>query len=82
MKLSIFSLRKILFQGDARSINAKTASGEITVLDHHRPFISVLEKGVVKIVDNMNKECYIQVRSGFLEVNPENQARLLVDEQQ
>lgn len=80
MKLAVFSLRKILFQGDALSINAKTASGEITILDHHKPLISVLTKGVLKIVDNGHKEHYIPVGSGFVEVNSANQTRLLVDE--
>ena len=80
MKLSIYSLKKILFQGTAESVNLKTASGEITVLDHHRPLVSVLAAGTVKIIDNEKKEHYIPVISGFLEVNSENQTRLIVDE--
>ncbi|OGY96830.1 MAG: hypothetical protein A2122_00090 [Candidatus Liptonbacteria bacterium GWB1_49_6] len=80
MKLSIYSLKKILFQGTAESVNLKTASGEITVLDHHRPLVSVLAAGTVKIIDNEKKEHYIPVSSGFLEVNSENQTRLIVDE--
>jgi len=80
MKLSIYSLKKILFQGNAESVNLKTASGEITVLDHHRPLVSVLAAGTVKIIDNEKKEHYIPVSSGFLEVNSENQTRLIVDE--
>ncbi len=79
MKLSIYSLKKILFQGEAESINCKTASGEITVLEHHRPLISVLKEGVIKIIDKDKKEHYIPVNSGFLEVKSSN-ARLLVDE--
>ena len=80
MKLAIYSLKKILYQGDAESINCKTASGEITVLNHHRPLISTLEAGTIKILDKSGKEHYIPVSSGFLEVRTDNQTRLIVEE--
>ncbi|MEK7212363.1 MAG: F0F1 ATP synthase subunit epsilon [Patescibacteria group bacterium] len=80
MHLSVYSLKKVLFEGEAESVNMKTASGEITVLDHHRPLISALAPGTIKIVDKTSKEHYIPVSSGFAEVNSANQARLMVDE--
>jgi F-type H+-transporting ATPase subunit epsilon len=79
MKLSIYSLKRILFQGEVESVNCKTASGEITVLEHHRPLISVLKEGVIKIIDKDKKERYIPVSSGFLEVKSNN-VRMLADE--
>jgi len=78
MKLGIYSLKKILYQGEALSINCKTAAGEITVLDHHRPLVAVLTAGTIKIIDREQKEHYIPVSSGFIEINP-NQARLIVE---
>ena len=80
MKLSIYSLKKILYQGDAESVNCKTAVGEITILNHHHPLISMLTAGTIKIIDNEKKEYYIPVSSGFVEVNSANQTKLLVDE--
>ena len=80
MKLSIYSLKKILYQGDAESVNCKTAVGEITILNNHRPLISMLTTGTIKIIDNEKKEHYIPVSSGFVEVNSANQTKLLVDE--
>lgn len=80
MRLSIYSLKQILFKGDARSVNCRTQSGEITILDHHRPLISMLVKGAVKIVDAEKKEHYLETRSGFLEVSAQNRVRLLIDE--
>lgn len=80
MKLAIYSLKKILYQGEAESVNCKTALGEITVLDHHRPLVTMLTSGTVKIIDSDKKDHYIPVSSGFLEVNSENHARLIVDE--
>lgn len=80
MKLSVYSLKKILFQGSASLLNCKTAVGEITVLDHHHPLIGVLTKGVVKIIDAEKKEHFLNIKSGFIEVKNGNEVRCLVDE--
>ena len=80
MKLDIYSLKQVLYHGDAAAVNCKTTSGEITVLDHHRPLISVLPAGVLKVTDTNQKEQYIQITSGFLEVRDSNDMRLLVEE--
>ena len=79
MKLSVYSLKKILFDGEARSVNCKTAVGEITILDHHKPLISAIIPCVIKIVDKDIKEHYIPVSSGFLQTH-HNHARCIVDE--
>lgn len=79
MKLSIYSLKKILFSGQASLLNCKTAMGEITILDNHEAFIGLLKPGVAKIVDAENKEHYIEVQSGFVEVKEGNEVRCLVD---
>jgi len=73
-------LQKVLYQGEAASVNCATKLGEITVLDHHRPLISILAKGIMKIVDKNQKEHYIPVSSGFLEVRSGNEARFLIEE--
>lgn len=80
MKLGIYSLQKVLFQGDAKSVNCPTTTGEITILDHHRPLISILKKGILKIVARDGAEHYIQIDSGFLEVRSGSEARFLVEE--
>lgn len=81
MKLNICSLKNILYHGDATAVNCKTTSGEITVLDHHRPLISVLSKGVIKVTDTVKKDHYFEISSGFLEVRTSHDMRLLVEEQ-
>ena len=40
------------FDGDVSSINLRTTSGEITVLDNHRPLITELTKGAAVIIKN------------------------------
>jgi len=76
MKLSVYSLKQILFQGDAELLNCKTVMGEITVLDNHETLITVLSAGVVKVV-SARKEHFFEINSGFLEVKPNNEVRVL-----
>jgi F0F1-type ATP synthase epsilon subunit len=80
MKLSLYSLKKILFQGDAESLNCQTVMGEITILDNHETLITVLASGVVKVIDNQKKEHFFPIKSGFLEVKASNEVRCIVEE--
>jgi ATP synthase F1 epsilon subunit len=80
MKLSVYSLKKILFQGEAESLNVKTVMGEITVLDNHENLITVLSSGVIKIIDSNKKENFFPVKSGFLEVKPGNEVRCIIEQ--
>ena len=80
MRLGVYSLEKVLYQGEAREINVKTASGEITILDHHRPLITMLQAGPLKIVDQAGQEHFFDLHSGFAEVSSQNQVQLIVDE--
>lgn len=80
MRLTIASLKGIQFEGQAASLNVKTASGEITVLDHHRPLITVLKPGPVVIRDRSEAGVKrLEIRGGFLEVRPESEIYLLAD---
>ena len=83
MKLSIYSLKKVLFDGEAELLNCKTIMGEITILDNHETLISVLTKGTMKVVGksfdtDRGKENFFEVESGFLEVKKGNEVRCLV----
>ncbi len=80
MYVSIYSLKKVLFEDEATAINCQTEAGEITVLDHHAPLVTVLKKGVIKILNANKKEQFINASSGFLEVNSKNQAKLIIDQ--
>lgn len=79
MKVSLYSLKKILFQGEAELLNCKTLSGEITVLNNHTALITVLVSGVMKIVDQQ-KAHFFPIKSGFLEVRAGNEVRCIVEE--
>ncbi len=79
MKLSVYSLKKVLFSGEANLLNCKTMVGEITVLDHHETYIGVLKPGVAKVVDANKQEHFFEINSGFLEVRANNEVRCLVN---
>ncbi len=79
MKLGVYSLKKILYQGEAKSITCRTLAGEITILDYHRPLVSVLAPGTITVVDSGKKEHFIPVNSGFVEVQQDNESRFIVD---
>jgi F0F1-type ATP synthase epsilon subunit len=79
VKLSVYSLKKVLFQGSASLLNCKTAVGEITVLDNHQPLIGILTEGTIKIVVD-GKEHFFPVKSGLIEVKHGNETRCLVDD--
>jgi len=80
MRVFIYSLEKILYEGEAKSLTAKTSLGEITVLDNHRPLITDILKSVLKVIDLNNKEHYFETFSGFLEVNNSNEVKALIFE--
>jgi len=78
MQLQVISLKGVQYEGDIKSVNVKTTSGEITVLDHHLPLITVLTKGQLVVEDTNGKEIVIHTESGFLEVKEGNQAVALI----
>jgi F-type H+-transporting ATPase subunit epsilon len=80
MQLGVYSLEKVLFKGEAAEVNCVTAGGEITILDHHAPLISILAKGTMKVIDAEKKAHYFPVSGGFLEVGEGNRTKILVEE--
>ena len=79
MKLSVYSLKKVLFKGEAAQITCKTEVGEITILNNHQPIIGLLAKGTMRIIDGEAREHFLPVVSGFLEVKPSNETRLIIE---
>lgn len=79
MKLNIISLKGIEFDGDISSLNLKTTSGEITVLDHHRPLITQLARGRAVVIKEGGEILNFGVDSGFLEVGDKNEATILIN---
>ena len=79
MKLHVYSLEKPTFEKDIVSVNLKTAAGELTILDNHRPLIVPLAKGSVRITDFESKETRFEAEGGLLEVRPGSEVTILID---
>ncbi|MFA6354631.1 MAG: F0F1 ATP synthase subunit epsilon [Candidatus Paceibacterota bacterium] len=79
MRLKVTSLQKIEYEGEIRSFNVKTEIGEITILDNHRPLITILKPCLAVITDSNNNKKEIEITSGFLEMNQKNELNVLVD---
>lgn len=78
MKLNIISLKGLEYEGEAVSVNLKTTSGEITVLDNHRPLITALTAGQASIMKNNGEKLIFDVRSGFFEIGEGNRASIML----
>ena len=78
MRLNIISLKGLEFEGEVISVNLKTTSGEITVLDNHQPLLTQLTVGQAVVVKEDGEKINFKINSGFLEVGEGNQASLLL----
>jgi len=79
MLLNIYSLKKPALVQEIRSINFKTTTGELTILDHHIPLITLITKGSIKMLDAHDKVTTIDTDGGILEVRPENRVNILLN---
>ena len=77
MKLNIISLKGLEFDGEVSSLNLKTTSGEITILDNHRLLITQLSKGEAVVIKENGNKLKFNIESGFLEVAAGNKATIL-----
>jgi F-type H+-transporting ATPase subunit epsilon len=79
MYLKVVSLKGIEFEGQIKSLNIPTQNGEITVLDNHRPIISVLKPGMAIITETNNEKKEVEINGGFLEVDDNNHLNVLIN---
>jgi F0F1-type ATP synthase epsilon subunit len=56
MKVRIVSLSGTEYKQEAKGAILKTIDGEITVLDHHMPIISVLKPGDIKVIETSGEK--------------------------
>ena len=69
---------KIVYENDVLQVSIPTSTGEITILPHHSPLVSIVQAGELKIVDG-NGEQILAVAGGFLEVKANNEIIILAD---
>jgi F-type H+-transporting ATPase subunit epsilon len=68
MQLTISTIDKVLFSGEAESVIVPGSSGMMTVLSHHTPLVSTLRKGTIVVKTKEEKPTEFDIESGFLEI--------------
>ncbi len=78
MRCTVRSASRVVFDGEAERIVARSPHGEFAVLDGHAPLLAVLVPGVVRLQSG-DREVVIVCRGGTVNVAPD-QAALLVED--
>ncbi|TMC54890.1 MAG: F0F1 ATP synthase subunit epsilon [Chloroflexi bacterium] len=68
--LRVVSVERSLFEGDVDFIVATGIDGELGILPHHAPLMTILKPGSLKITQG-GQEQLLFVGGGFLEVLPD-----------
>lgn len=77
MKLSIYSIKQTLLETETERVTLPTPQGEITVLDHHLPLITLVNKGNVSYYTSQNRWQKIAFAGGIAEIRPGSELVLL-----
>lgn len=78
MNFKIVTPDGVVYEDAVEAVSLPTTSGEITVLAHHIPLISVIKAGEIRIVKD-SRELGIAVSSGVLEVRDHNEVIVIAD---
>ena len=69
-QLTITSVAAPLFTGQVRSATLPGASGELTVLAGHEPFVTTLKQGIISVEDEGGAALTFEIaNNGVLEVS-------------
>lgn len=77
MKLSIYSIKQTVLETEAEKVTLPTVHGQITVLDHHLPLITLVNKGNVAYYTSQNQWQEIAFSGGIAEIRPGSELVLL-----
>ena len=78
LHVSIHSIEKTLFEGDADSVTLPGVDGELGILPLHLPLISSLKRGTINIHQG-REVLFIEIKGGFAEVRPGSQVVVLAN---
>ena len=67
MKLEIVTGERLVYSGDVEVLVAPGIEGELGILPHHAPLLTMLQPGEIRIVVDGQEE-YMVISGGFLEV--------------
>lgn len=76
MKLYIYTLDKILYEGDSDIVTIPSETGELSILPNHAPIVTSLKKGTITVKTGDSSKTF-PIESGFAQIN-QGQTILLV----
>lgn len=74
----IITPERVVFSDDVEQVSMMTRNGEITVLPHHIPLVTIIQPGELRYKKN-GEELFLAVSGGFAEVRPDNTIIILAD---
>ncbi len=77
MKVKITKPDSTLYDGDAKLVQLPGTGGKFEILKDHAPIISSLQKGVIRLIDNDDKEHTFDIRGGVVK-SQQNDLLILV----
>lgn len=78
MHFQIITPERVVFSEEVAQVTIPTQAGEITVLPHHIPLVTVLQAGELRYM-KAGEEFSLAVSSGFAQVRPDNSVVILAD---
>lgn len=77
LQIEIFSPSSSLFKGEATSLLAPAAKGQVEIFPEHTDYLTSLSEGLLQVNSPSGNQDY-QVKGGFLKVS-QNKVTVLVD---
>jgi len=72
LNVEIVSPQQQVFQGKATIVDVPGKLSPFQILYNHAPIFSTLDCGIVRVVDQDNKNNYFAINTGFVEVSNNN----------
>ena len=69
LQVAVVSAERLLWQGEAKSVVAKTPEGEIGILPGHEPVLALLLESPLRIEDADGSKMMVAVHGGFFSVD-------------
>jgi F-type H+-transporting ATPase subunit epsilon len=68
LQVEVVAADRLVWSGEAKVVNARTAGGEIGILANHMPILSLLEAGAVEVETADGDTLVAAVDDGFISV--------------
>jgi len=75
--ITIASVNVMHFNGEGVSLTCPGSEGELTILNNHEPFVSVLTKGTITVRKASQESELFEIEKGIVEVHRDGVAILL-----